>query len=439
MAKIALTDRFIVSPKRVPVHGRVDFPDALVPGLALRVTASGHRSFVLIARYPANPKNPTRRALGDLGEITLDKARQRAREWLDLIRKGVDPKAHEARQRAETLRQQSATFGRVAEEFLARHAATLAHALQARRIVEAEFVARWRDRPITDILPEECAAAIRAIVRRGAPYQAFNALGYLRRIYSWAIGTNEFSVNTSPCDRLRPADLIGKREARDRILTDVELLAVWHACGGPVTAAHLKEARRRDGARKTGAPLGYPYGPLFRLMILTGQREREVADVQWSEVDFDNALWTIPASRMKGDRAHIVPLAPDALTLLKSLPRFQGDFVFTTTGGTKSVNGFSKAKARLDAASGVSGYVLHDLRRTVRTHFSALPVQDLVREAVIAHARPGLHKVYDLHSYEAEKRQCLELWEQRLRGIVVPKAPAQVTDIEAERALWAVP
>ncbi len=140
----------------------------------------------------------------------------------------------------------------------------------------------------------------------------------------------------------------------------------------------------------------------------------------WQEVDFGRRLWTIPAERMKGDRAHEVPLSPDALALLKSLPRFNaGDFVFSTTSGAKPVNGFSKAKERLDKLSGVTGWKFHDLRRTMRTHLSALPVQDMVRELVIAHAKPGLHKVYDRHSYEAEKRECLELWEARLRDVVV--------------------
>lgn len=435
MARVALTDRFIASPQRVPASGRVDYPDALVPGLALRVTSAGHRSFVLIARYPMNPKNPTRRAIGDMGAITLDNARDTAREWLALIHKGIDPKVHAAKQRAEEHRRQGVTFGRVAEEFLTRHAATLAHAVPARRIVESEFIKRWRDRPITDIMPEECAAAVRAIVRRGAPAQAHNALGHLRRMFSWAIGTNEFGITDSPVERLRPADLIGKKMLRDRILTDAELRAIWTATDGRLDAGALAEARRRDRPRDAAQGIGYPYAPMFRLLILTGQREREVAGMAWSEIDLDKALWTIPAARMKGARAHVVPLAPDALALLRALPRFTaGDFVFTTTGGRKPVSGFSKAKARLDAASGVTGWVLHDLRRTARTHFSALPVQDNVRELVIAHAKPGLHRVYDLHGYEAEKRECLTLWEARLRGILAPKPPAEVVQLAERRA-----
>jgi hypothetical protein len=98
-----------------------------------------------------------------------------------------------------------------------------------------------------------------------------------------------------------------------------------------------------------------------------------------------------------------------------------------------AVTGFGKAKARLDTLCGVSSWVLHDLRRTARTHFSAPPVQDLVRELVIAHARPGLHAVYDQHSYRDEKLEWLRVWEARLAGIVAPKPPADVPDLGAAR------
>ncbi len=253
MARITLSDRFIASEKRRPASGRIDYFDAIVPGLALRVTSTGHRSFVLIARYPMNPRNPTRRALGNCyippkdhdagrfasiemiqdGALTLGEAREKARTWLALIQKGIDPKVEDARRRATELRRQVNTFGTVAAQFLERHAVGLAKAEEAKRIVNAEFVKRWRDRPVTDILPEEAAAAIRDIVKRGAPYQAHNALGYLRRLFNWAIGTHEFGITASPIERLSPKDLIGKREPRERVLLDPELAAIWSAAGGP--------------------------------------------------------------------------------------------------------------------------------------------------------------------------------------------------------------
>ena len=200
----------------------------------------------------------------------------------------------------------------------------------------------------------------------------------------------------------------------------------------------LRRPAGGDVKRDPSKPLGYPYGPVVRLMILTGQREREVSDMRWSEIDFDKKLWTIPAERMKGKRAHVIPLAPEALALLKTLPRFiGGECVFSATGGAKPVNGFSKTKERLDKLSGVSGWVLHDLRRTMRTHLSALPIEDRVREHMIAHAQPGLHQVYDRHAYSAEKRRGFELWEVRLRGIVEPKL-AEVADLREARAQRAI-
>jgi integrase len=365
---------------------------------------------VLVTRYPSNPKNPTRRVLGEVGAIGLDEARQKARMWLELIAKGIDPKADEARQRAETQRRQFNTFAAVAGEFLERHAAGLKKSAEAKRIIEREFVKRWGSRPITDIMPEEIATAIRAIVKRGSPYQAHNVLGYIRRLFNWAIGTHEFGIRSSPVEQLRPKDLIGKREVRKRTLSDDELRAVWKAAG----------------------EMGYPYGPLFRLLILNGQREREVASISCPEIDFGKRLWTIPAQRMKGGWAHEVPLTRAAVDALKLLPKWNGGaYLFSTTGGAKPVNGFSKAKTRIDKLSGVSGWVIHDLRRTVRTHFSALPVQDIVRELIIAHAKPGLHKVYDQHAYQHEKRRCLELWETRLLSIVEPPT-RNISDLTEE-------
>jgi integrase len=370
-----------------------------MPGLVLMVTDTGHRSFVLRTRFPSHPKNPTRRALGIYGRITLDEAREKARRWYKLIDQGIDPVVEEERQRAAKRTAQANTFAAVAAEFLKRHAAGLKKADEARKIVEREFVRRWGSRAITDITPREVSEAIRAIVERGAPYQAHNALGYVRRLFNWAIGTSEFGIEQSPVEKLKPKDLIGSREARERVLTDAELRAVWDAAGA----------------------MGYPYGPIFRMLILTGQREREVGDASWSEIDFEKRLWVVPAKRMKGGRAHEVPLSPAAVALLEALPRWTGgDFIFTTTAGLKPINGFSKSKARIDRLSGVTDWKIHDLRRSVRTHFSALPVQDMVRELVIAHAKQGLHKTYDQHLYQDEKRECLVLWERRLTKILNP-------------------
>jgi integrase len=153
-------------------------------------------------------------------------------------------------------------------------------------------------------------------------------------------------------------------------------------------------------------------------------------------VDLDRKLITIPSTRTKAKREHIIPICPMLLALLESLPRFSRGpgYVFTMTG-TKAITGFNKPKHRIDAASGVGltdedAWVAHDLRRTMRSNLSALPIEDRVREQMIGHAQPGLHAVYDRHAYSDEKVRGFQLWEARLAGIL---NPATVTDIGSAR------
>src|SRR5262249_19518752 len=226
---------------------------------------------------------------------------------------------------------------------------------------------RWAARPVTDITEAQIVEVIKAAKDRGATYQAFNLLTLARRLFSWAIDQRSYGLENSPCDRLRPR-LIGKKKPRSRILSDAELRALWKAADG----------------------LGYPYGPLFKLLTLTGQRKSEVGEAVWSEFNLHKKEWIIPAERMKADAAHLVPLSDDAIEILQSLPRFNKDgHLFSTDFGVKPVNGFSKGKLRLDngmkaeLGGKLDDFVLHDIRRSMRTHLSAIPeIPDLVRELV---------------------------------------------------------
>src|SRR4029077_10883041 len=130
-------------------------------------------------------------------ELTLEQARQKAREWLQLIKRGIDPKDEEERQKAAQQRRQANSCAAVAADFLDRHAKGLAKEADCRTTIEREFVKRWGARPVTDITMPEVAAAERAIVARDSPAQAHNSLGYLRRLYSWAIGTGEYGIAAS--------------------------------------------------------------------------------------------------------------------------------------------------------------------------------------------------------------------------------------------------
>jgi len=240
------------------------------------------------------------------------------------------------------------------------------------------------------------------IKARGASYQAHNMLGHAKTFFNWAIEKDILQV--SPADHIKGARLIGARRPRQRVLNDDELRAFWRATG----------------------EMGYPYGALFRMLLLTGQRKSEVGEACWSEFDLNAKTWTIPAERFKSDSTHIVPLSDDVIVLLQELPRWAaGDFLFSVDGRAP-VHGHSGAKARLDALMGdAPAWVVHDLRRVVRSQLSALHVQDHVAEMIIGHGRKGLQRVYDRHRYLDEMRAALAAWAQRLRGIVAP-APANV-------------
>jgi integrase len=412
-----LTDRKLRSLKPAAAGKRYDVRDEL-RGLAVRVNDEGRKVFCLIGRFPGS-ENPTRRAIGEYPAMTLERARAEARKWHQLLNEGIDPKVElERRQRAEARRQEN-SFGNVAEAYFVHiRRQKLRRTAETEREIRRELVSRWEKRPITDITRHDLLEVIEAALKRGSPWQAHHIFSYTSRLFNWAIERGTFGLESSPTHGMRPARVIGAKKPRSRVLTDAELQAVW----------------------KASEELGYPYGPFVRLLMITGQRKSECADAQWPEFDFEKRLWVIPPGRMKMDAAHVVPLTSEAIAVLEGLPRFQsGQYLFSFAFGKTPINSFSKAKENLDKLMiakelpRISPWVFHDIRRTVRTHLSALPVPDLVRELVIAHAKPGFHKVYDQHAYEQEKRHALELWAARLRSIVEP-LPANVVKIKKARA-----
>jgi integrase len=420
MQRKRLTDPTLQALKRAPSGKRYEVGDLEARGLVVRVNERGVGTFVLRTRLPGS-KSLNRLTLGEYPGLSLSKAREQAREWRDLLAEGKDPRVEIERRRQAELRRQAATFESVCEDFFAdikRRKQRRAHEVE--RDVRREFIARWGKRPVTDIDWADVKGVIDAAIKRNAPWQAHHLFGYAQRLFGWAREQGTYGLTTSPCDGRRPAKIIGTKEPRTRVLTDDELRALWQASGR----------------------LNYPLGPLVRLLILTGQRKSEVAEARWDEIDLKQKVWNIPVLRMKAKAAHTVPLTDDVLALLKELPRFdRGDHLFSTTFGLTPVNGFSKAKRaidtvmleelkKIDPKAKLVPWVLHDVRRSMRTHLSALPVPDMVRELIIGHTQKGLHKIYDQHSYLDEKRHALELWSARLRDILTPP-PANVVKLKA--------
>jgi integrase len=400
MRRTVLTPKFIASIKAAPGQ-RAEHWDAIVPSFGVRITERGTKTFIVYRRWPGS-RAPARRSVGDAKHLPLAEARDRAREMISLAERDIDPAEQQRKAKIEEQRRRQSTFKAVVEAWLASDEVKKTRtANNVARETRDEFVTIWGDWALTDVTAADVAAAIRAKAAT-APGQARNLLGHLKRFFGWAQAQHSYPLEANPVLALKPDRLVGKKAIRKRVLSDEELRALWQAT----------EA------------LDYPFGPFVKLLALTGQRRSDVSNARWPEFDLGKKLWTIPAERYKTDAPHVVPLCNDAVAILENLPRFtRGDYMFTTAFGVRPASGFSKLKLRLDKlleGKMAGPWILHDIRRTVRTQLSALPVADNVRELVIGHAQPGLHQVYDQHAYVDEKRRALELWAARLNTIVNP-------------------
>jgi integrase len=457
--KRTLNDRILKALKPAPKDETYDLWDAVVPGFGVRVSETGRKTFILIARFPGS-KNPTRRAIGLYGALTLAEGRNTARDWIELIRRGKDPKVEEERKRIEEERLRSNSFSRVVEDYIKFTVIgtdpTRPRQRQGRRVARElrEFAvpALGGGKPISEITQSDVQKAIKRVrdhgthgalaeygvkVNRpktktgGAPGQAWNHLAMLKAFFVWVIEQNEYGLHQSPAAGIKGKTLLGARRARDRALSPLELAALWRA------------TRR----------LKYPFRQVYRLLILSGLRLAEVVEASWPEFNLKDRLWVIPSARMKGidgkARAHTVPLTGDMLAILDEVPRFKrGDYLFSLSLGSRPAIVADKIKQRIDARMlrtlralarlegrdpgrvRLEPWVNHDLRRTVRSEMSRLRIDHDVKEAILAHAKPGLVGVYDQYELLDEKRDALERWGARVREIVQP-APVNVVKLRA--------
>ena len=413
MPRTVLTPKFIASIKVAPGQ-RAEHWDAIVPSFGVRVTERGTKTFIVYRRWPGS-RAPARRSVGDVKHLSLAEARDRARAMIDLAERGIDPAEQQRQSKIAEQRRRQSTFKAVVEAWLASDEVTKTRtANNVARETRDEFVTIWGDWALTDVTAADVAAAIRAKATT-APGQARNLLGHLKRFFGWAQAQHSYGLDVSPVAALKPDRLVGKKGIRKRVLSDEELRALWQAT----------------------EVLDYPFDPFVKLLALTGQRRSDVSEACWSEFDLGKKLWTIPAARYKTNSPHVVPLCDDAVAIIANLPRFtRGDYMFTTAFGVRPATGFSKLKMRLDKlleGKMAGPWILHDIRRTVRTNLSALPITNDVAELVIGHAQPGLHQIYDQYAYLDEKRRALELWAMRLRDIVAPPPPADVLPMKRAR------
>jgi integrase len=317
--------------------------------------------------------------------VSLADARQRARDIVAAAGRGVDLLATEAAATALDAAQavRPATVGDLA----ARYVEERCKINQRRWKVTSALL---RDHVTPAIGGTPLAALRRADIvemfddlqnEKGLRAQVNRVRSQVVAMLNWALEREWIDANPAAGIKKRPGEA-----PRQRSLTDDELRAVWRAADA----------------------LPAPSGPFVKMLILTGQRRDEVRCLQWGEVSETAKTWTLPAARNKGKRDHYVPLSDPALALLTGTTR-QGDYVFTVDG-RKPYAGTKRLKAILDRHSGVTGWVLHDIRRTVRSGLSRLHVADEVADRIMNHARPSLDKTYNRHRYVDEMRAALAAW-----------------------------
>lgn len=344
-------------------------------GLGVRVTATGSKTY--LAQY--NWHGQKRRIpLGSCGAVSLAKARDAVRAIMGDVAKGIDP----ATERKKAAAHEALTLEALLEDWRSLHLVNrrLGYAAEAVRAMRNAFN-RFLELPSADLNRAMVVKILDAMKRKGSTVMAAQTTAYGKAAYNWGVKRGSLSVNPFVNLPVTPT------ERRERVLTDDEITAIWRATG-----AHG------------------PFNGIVRLLLLTGQRRDEAAGMAWGELSDDFSTWTIPAGRAKNGATHIVPLSETVRELLRSAPRF-GDLVFPGLRGP--FNGWSKAKAALDAKSGVTNWRIHDLRRTAATGLQRLGVRLEVTEQILNHvsgSRAGIVGVYQRHDFASEKRTALDAW-----------------------------
>jgi integrase len=358
----------------------------------LRCFVKGSKSLGYRYRRPPGTPNAGKPAKLIFGRypspVKLADARERLAKAERLRLDGIDPGTAKQATKAEAKAKASETFQAVAERWLKREVRKLRTADRIKFDLERYVFPKIGHMPVDALkkstvitMLEQIEDAVRSRTDgvHDGERTAQRAFGLVNQVLNWHAGRSDDYINPLPRG-LRQM----KSRARDRTLTDDEIVAVWNAAG----------------------QLGM-FGDLVRGLLLTGARRSELAEIEWTEIAGD--LWTLPAARNKVSRNDrplelVRPLAPATLEILAKQPRIVGCPYVFSLDGRGPIRDFAKAKHQLDELSGVSGWVLHDLRRTCRTLMSRARVPTDHAERALGHVVGGIRGVYDRHAYLDEKR-----------------------------------
>lgn len=393
--KRKLTTKFIENHKPDPSQ-RLDIRDELMPGLVLRISTSGTKTFCLHKRIGGKMRRLT---IGRFGVLSLSEARERVRQILYEIETG------QFEDRTGVKVATKPTLGEVIPDYIEKHAKPRNRDWKRKKALLDKFT----DLHGNQIDQIRRADVVRAcdVIHKSTPVSANRALAHLKHLMSWCVDRG--LIDASPIVGLKP---LTKEMPRERVLSNDELRALWAACDAE----------------------GYPFGDCMKLLILSGQRRAEVAEMRWSELDLEKRLWTLPSQRAKNGRRHTVPITDAMLEVLRGTPRFlKSDFVFTTTGKSP-VSGFGRLKKRLDQSlpEDAEPWIIHDLRRTMSTNMAMFGVPQPVTEALLNHKSgvvSGVAAIYNVYSYADEKREALGTWSQHVMKLVRSENDATQTEI----------
>jgi integrase len=355
-----------------------------MPGLYLVVQPSGSKSWAVRYRYGGQSRKAT---LGSFPALDLKAARALGAKALRTVAEGRDP----GREKAQSRSTKGDRIENVVTLFIERHCKRSNRprtTAETERLLRQHVLGRWRGRLVHDITRRNVLDVLDRVVDAGAPIAANRTLSAMRKFFNWCVQRDIVAV--SPCAGVKPPT---EERSRDRVLSNAELKTIW-------TAADQVEG---------------PFGPLIKLLILTGQRRDEVAKMQWSELDLKARLWTLPPERVKNNQPHEVPLSDAVIAILEFLPRLSGSPFVLTTSGEAPASNYSKNKRRLDMllSANMPSWRLHDLRRTTASGMARLGISLPVIEKVLNHSSgsfAGIVGVYQRHSFAEEKRKALEAW-----------------------------
>ena len=363
--------------------------DAGLPGFGVKVTPRSRKVFVVLYRIGGAGSRLRKYTIGPYGRVTLQMARAEAQKVLAARLEGRDP----ATEKRESKRRMTADrVDDLIEVFIVQHVSKTRKAAEISRLLRREVVSRWGNRCVHAIGKRDIVELASEIAQRGTPMAANTLLKVIKTFLNWCVG--RAVIDASPAEGV---PLPGKEVARDRVLTNNELVSV------------IRAARQIGGA----------YGGIVEMLALTGQRREEVAQMVGDEIDFNCRTWTLPGSRTKNGKPHIVHLSEACIKLIKRASR-SGSYVFSISGARPFQN-FTNAKRVLDELSGVTGWRLHDLRRTCVSGMARLGVPPHVADKILNHQSgtiSGVAAVYQRHDFLAERKLALERWGQYIETLV---------------------